>query len=623
MAFLKTLWSIAVGVKDALVLILLLVLFGGLWAAFNATGPAIRVPDGSALLVDLDGVLVDQASDVSPLAALSGNVGLAETEAHDLVRAIDLAAADDRISMVVLDLDGFVGGGLANLQAVGDALGRFRKAGKRVEAFAIGYADDGYFLASHADRIWLDPLGTVAISGPGGNSLYFRSALEKLRVTVEVFRVGTYKSFIEPFTRDDSSAEARAADQALADDLWAVWRAGVQRQRPKLDMAAHATSWPSRVAGANRTQAELSLDSGLVDMLASDMDFRRDLAKRLGAGDEPDLPGDYRRIEADRYLAASAPREPGKAVALVHVSGSIVDGEAPPGGQAGGTSIARQIDRATADPEVAAIVLRVDSGGGSVTASETIRQALLQARVAKKPVVASLGPVAASGGYWVAMAADTVFAQPSTITGSIGVFGIVPTFERTLADLGVSTDGVATTPLSGQPDILGGLNEPTRAIFQGGVGDIYRRFVTLVAEARKLPVAEVEAIAEGRVWSGTRALQLKLVDRHGDLEAAIAEAGRRAGIEGRPPVRVFREEPPFLVRLLSDVGTGAAPPVDALTRQVLASRARAVAQVQTALAVADGPAIQAHCLTCAAHGPPRGRPPKLTDLADLLALGGS
>jgi len=606
MAFLRSIWSIMVGIKDALVLLLLVGFFGALWAAFSMQAPGASVPDGAALVLDLEGSLVDQAQQVSPLALLSGQQIIAEIEVRDLVKAIDTARDDAAISMIVMDLDGFLGGGLANLEAVGSALARFRASGKTVESYAIGYADDGYYLASHANKIWLSPLGAVLLSGPGGSNLYFKEALDKLQVNVEVFRVGTYKSFVEPFTRNDSSPEAKAASQVLADDLWASYRAGVQGQRKQLDLQALLGSWQARVTGANKGQAELAVDAGLVDGLVGKTAFANDLRERLGPGDDEDLPGDFKRVSLREYLAARVKQAgSGAAVGIVHVSGNIVDGEAP-AGQAGGTSVADLIDRATADPDIKALVIRVDSGGGSVLASERIREAIVEAKKRDMPIVASFGPVAASGGYWLATAADAIYAQPSTITGSIGVFGIIPTFEKSLKGIGVSSDGVATTPFSGQPDLAGGLNEPTRALFQASVSETYRRFVGLVAESRKLPVATVEQLAEGRVWSGRRALDLKLIDGFGDLNFAVAEAARRAKLAADPRVVVIQPDRPFLNQLFADLAGGSAPPpADALAQQVLASRARAMAQVQTAIAVAGGPSVQAHCLTCVSHAPPR------------------
>lgn len=604
MQFLKGVWGFLVGVKDALVLLFMLLLFGALWASFSMRTPIATVPDGAALNIELDGLLVDQASEPSPFALLGGEQTIPEIETLALVKTIDRAAEDPAINRITLDLDRFMGGGLANLESVGAALTRFKAKKKTVEAFATAYTDDSYYLASHASRIAIDPMGAVVLTGPGGSNLYFKDALDKLKVNVEVFRVGTYKSFVEPFTRSEASPEAKAADQALADDLWASWRSGVQKQRQELDVNALLASWPQRVAGANQSQAELAKGAGLVDEVISRNAWAERLKKELGEGDDPDRPGDFKRIDFRDYWAARKPAgETGDAVAVVHVAGTIVDGEAP-AGAAGGDTISELIDDAVADSDVKALVVRVDSGGGSAMASEQIRLAMEAARARKMPVIASFGPVAASGGYWIGTGADTILASPATVTGSIGVFGVIPTFQRTLQELGISTDGVRTTPFSGQPDLVGGLNEPARALLQSGVEDIYRQFLTRVSTARKMPVAEVAPIAEGRVWSGTRAKELKLIDQYGDLQAAIREAGKRAGIKGEPRVKTMKPPRPFLVELLSGLEGGSATPRDALARAVTVSRLKAAAQVEAAVAVAKGPTVQAHCLTCMGYSIP-------------------
>lgn len=618
MQFLKSVWGFLVGVKDALVLLFMLLLFAALWASFSMRAPIATVADGAALHIELDGLLVDQASEMSPLALLGGEEVVPEIETLMLVRTIDRAAEDPAINRITLDLDRFMGGGLANLQSVGEALARFRAKKKAVETWATAYSDDSYYLAAHASSIGLDPMGAVVLAGPGGSNLYFKDALDKLKVNVEVFRVGTYKSFVEPFTRSAASPEAKAADQALADDLWAVWRTGVQRQRQELDVNALLASWPQRVAGANQSQAELAKGAGLVDEVISRTAWAERLQKQLGAGKDADRPGDFKRVDYRDYWAARRPTgTSGPAVAVVHVAGTIVDGEAP-AGTAGGDTVSQLIRDAIADKDVKALVVRVDSGGGSAIASEEIRLAMEEARARKLPVIASFGPVAASGGYWVATGADTVFASPATITGSIGVFGVIPTFAGTLQELGISTDGVQTTPFSGQPDVVGGLNDPTRTLIQAGVEDIYRQFLTRVSTARKMPVADVAPIAEGRVWSGTRAMELKLVDQYGDLQAAIREAGRRAGLKGEPRVRTLSPPKPFLVELLSGLEGGSTVPQDALARAVTVSRLRAAAQVDAALAVAKGPTVQAHCLTCMGYTIPARSGTALASVGDAL-----
>jgi protease-4 len=603
MGFLRTVWRFLIGVKDALALVFLLLFFGVLAVALVWRGPKITVPQDAALVIDLEGVLVDQASELSAIEALAGPSPLAETEARDVVDAITRAKDDPRISAIFLDLDGFAGGGLANLEEVGRALQQFRAARKPVYAYATAYADDGYFLAAHASEAWVNPLGGVFIAGPGGNGLYFKDALDRLKVDVEVFRVGTFKSAVEPFTRSDASPEARAADQALADDLWAAYAAGVARARPGLDLPAVINSWPQRIAGLNGDLAALAISSGLVDKAGTRVAMLAALRDKVGPGEDEERPGDFNGIDLVDYLGATDGETPrGPVVGIIHVAGTIIDGEAP-AGQAGGTTIADLIDDATADGDVKAIVLRIDSPGGSATASDVIREAAMAARASGKPVVASMGPVAASGGYWVATAAEWIAAEPTTVTGSIGVFGVIPTFGRTLAELGVKSDGVATTPYSGQPDIVGRLNDPARGIIQASVVDIYRRFIAIVAESRRLEPAAVEAMAEGRVWSGTAALRLRLVDAHGGLDAAVAEAARRAKMEGKVESLVIRPEAPLLDQILRDLVAVRATGPQGHQALVAQSRLKLGAALGAAQTVLGGPAIQVACMGCAGFRP--------------------
>lgn len=599
MAFLGGIWRILVGIKDGLVLLFMLLFFGLLAAALSMRSPSIKVPDGSALVIRLEGLLVDKASDPAPFALLSGQPLIQETESRDLVRAIGLATEDPKIKAIVLDLDSFAGGGLANLEAAGRALQAFRAAGKPVYAYGTAYADDGYFLAAHANQAWVNPLGGVYVTGPGGSGLYLKGLLDKLKVNVEVFRVGTFKSAVEPFIRTDSSPEAREADQLLANDLWASYRAGVQRARPNIDLDAVIQGWPSRVQGLNSDLATLAVSAGLVDKVGDRLAFVAEVRKLVGAGEDEERPNSLNGIELQDYLTARKGKNKTANVGIVHVAGVIGSSDDPDG-----SSVAELIRDAVADTDVKAIVIRIDSPGGSALASDVIRAAATSAREAGKPVVASMGPVAASGGYWVATGAEWIAAEPTTITGSIGVFGILPTFEKTLAEIGVTSDGVSTTPYSGQPDLAGGLNEPMRDLIQASVVDVYRTFVGLVADARGLDPAAVEAMAEGRVWSGTQALKLKLVDAHGGLDSAIAEAGRRAKIAPQDvEARVFREPRPFLAEILSQgdfIGTRRHDPLGVVVER---ARLRALATARMVLATTQGPMVQAVCLSCVEHVP--------------------
>jgi protease-4 len=601
-------WRFLVGVKDLLVLLLLLLFFTLLWTALNSRN-VVEVPDGGALVLNLDGVIVDQSSEQDFLQLATGSDLTRQRQVRDVVRAVDSAAADNRIKAIVLDLDTFFGAGQANLQSIGDALKRFKKAGKPINAYATAYTDDSYYLASHADRIWLNPMGAVLLTGPGGSGVYLKKALDKLNVDVNVFKVGTYKAAVEPFTRSDSSPEARAADQALVDNLWASFIADVRASRPAADVPAYVSQLQQRIGAAGGDQAKAALDAKLVDAIGTRTDFDAAVIKLVGEGEQRSF-GTFRGINLDGYLTASNPLVPeqGPAVGVVYVTGNIVDGEAPRG-TAGSRTIARAVADAIAEnDDIKALVVRVDSGGGSVLASEEIRQALVTAKQGGLPVVASFGSAAASGGYWVATAADEIYAQPTTITGSIGVFAVIPSFNRALAELGVGVDGVRTTPLSGEPDILAGLSPEVQALLQSGVEETYRRFLQLVGTARRLPVAEVDRIGQGRVWAGNTAMELKLVDRMGGLDAAVAAAAKRAGIKGDVrTIDIERAESP-LVQLVNSFMSGDEQEQvarDPFAKLAAGSRMQLFAAIGDFQAMASGPTMQAACLECSGMGSPR------------------
>ncbi len=601
-------WRVLVGIKDFLVLCMLALFFIAISALLSSGKAVVRVPDGGALVVALNGAVVDQASDTSPLDTLGGNV-MGEVQTRDVIRALDLARDDKRIKAVVLDLDGFVGGGQANLAAIADALGRVRAAGKPVHAWATAYGDDAYALAAASSKIWVSPLGGVILSGPGGSNLYFSRALEKLQIDVNVFRVGTYKSFVEPYTRASASPEAKAADQALADDLWASWKADAKRLRPGADVAGFIDRLPQRLGRAQGDLPVAAKQAGLVDEVQSRDNFDQAMINLAGEGDEQSW-GGFAGIELRDYLAANKPGSSGDAVGVVYVSGNIVDGEAPRG-TAGSATIRAALREALAkDSKIQALVVRIDSGGGSVTASEEIRAALQAAKIEGLPIVASFGPVAASGGYWVATVADEIYAQPSSITGSIGVFAILPSFPRALNEIGINTDGVKTTPYSGEPDVLAGLSPQVSQVIQIGVEDTYRRFLTVVGLSRNIKTVDVDRIAQGRVWSGNDAKRLRLIDEFGDLNAAIAAAAKRANLKG--DVRVVdieRPVPPWQQALESFAASGSreqqARDVWALAMQASRLRLLAAAHDLNMLAIGRGATMQAACVECTMAGSPR------------------
>ena len=592
MTFIGKIWRILIGIKDGLVLLAMLLFFGLLYAALSSTPNNATVHTG-ALYIDLSGTIVEQPQQASPEELLLGGGQSNEHRLRDVVHVLETAAEDPRIKVVALDLDGFWGGGQVALQRVGDALDKVRKSGKPVIAFASGYMDDSYLLASHASEIWLDPMGIAIIAGPGGNQPYFKGLVDKLGVTVNVYRVGKYKSFVEPFIRTDQSPEARAANQALADAIFADWMANAKSARPKAKLDAYIAA----SANMDGPMSDKARQFGIVDQVADKLAWAKRIAKI--AGTEDDQPADsFKQTDFADYLTANPLPSDGK-IGIITVAGEIVDGEAP-AGSAGGDTIARIILDALAKKELKALVLRIDSPGGSALASEKIRQALLQAKAQGIPVIASMGNVAASGGYWVAMAGDKVFAEPGTITGSIGVFGVLPTFEKSLAKLGVTADGVGTTPLSGQPDLLRGTNAATNQLFQAGVEDVYRRFTGLVAAQRKLPLTKVMEIAEGRVWDGGSARQLGLVDAFGSLEDAISEAAKRAKLSGHDARPVYLDRMPNWFELYAEglMGSEARAPIDPYGHLMLRQQAGLIAGVQDGLTILNGPAIQVRCLGC-------------------------
>ena len=607
MRFLGKIWRLLVGVKDGLVLVAMLIFFGLLYAALSAS-PQLGAAEEGALVLDIAGTIVEQPAETRPLEMFAGGSSLVrEYRLRDLVHALETAATDSRVKAVALDLEVFTGGGQSALSDVAAAIDKVRKADKPVLAYATAYTDDSYQLAAHASEIWLNPLGGVLITGPGGTNLYYKSLLDKLGVTANVYRVGAYKAAVEPFTRSDMSPESREAAQALAGALWENWRQEVQGARPRAQLAAYVGNSVDRIAAARGDMAEAARAAGLIDKIGDRTAFGNRLAGIVGVDDE-DVPGSYKAIDYDAWLGAHPIPKHGD-VGILTVAGEIVDGTAALG-TAGGETIAQNLRDGLSEKNLKALVVRIDSPGGSVLASEQIRQAVLDAKGRGLPVVVSMGSTAASGGYWVATAGDAIFAEPETITGSIGVFGIIPSFEGTLQKLGVGADGVKTTPLSGEPDVLRGPSPEANRMIQLGVENIYRRFVSLVAGARKLPAERVEQIAQGRVWDGGTAHQLGLIDRFGSLDAAVEEAARRAKLDPASTRRVYLEkEPGFLEKMLASLAgrsTTQTPP-DMLSRlaarpQMLLSRALADAQH-----VLSGPAVQARCLECPPTATPLSR----------------
>ncbi len=608
---LRFFWRALVGIKDALVLLFMLLFFGILFTLLaGRPNSAAYIGDG-ALLLRLDGTVSEQPAPADPLAALSGNLPLREFRRDDIVRALEAAAGDDRVKAVVLDLDRFMGGGQVALGDIAEALDKVRAARKPVLAYATGYSDDAYQLAAHASEVWTEPGGGGLIAGPGGNRLYYKGLLDNIGINTHIYRVGTYKSFVEPFTRADQSPEAREATNAYLSVLWSRWQDGVRRARPRANLDAMLTDPAAAIRAAGGDSAEAARRAGLVDRIGSRLDFDRRVAEIVGSEDDA-RPWDWKRIRLSAYVDAHPIEENGTPIAVIPVVGDIVDGKAP-AGTAGGETIAAHILDAVADEDVKAIVLRVDSPGGSVLASERIRTALLQAKARRLPIVVSMANVAASGGFWVSTPADRIFAEPDTITGSIGVFAIIPSFERVLGRYGITSDGVTTTPLSGQPDVTGGTNAAFDALAQASVDNIYARFTNLVATSRHMPVERLRTIAEGRVWAGADARQNGLIDAFGGMPEAMAEAARLARIDPAETYpRYFEDGPdPFSEMLQKwtddggDEAQDARAPVGWLAQSAWARQAWTSAMIADLQRMVRGGGVEASCLSCAGFLPPR------------------
>ena len=529
MSFAGKVWRLLVGIKDALALLFLLLFFSLLFVALSSRPNPGVVRDG-ALLLELDGTVVEEKSNIDPFAlALSGTLPEGEYAARDIVRAIDAAAADERINSIAFDLSSFLGGGQVHMQAIAEALGRFRRADKKVLTYALAYGDDALTIAAHADEAWVDPLGGAVIMGPGGERLYFAGLLENFAVNTRIYRVGTYKSAVEPYMLSGMSAEARENAEALYGAIFEEYLANIRKGRPEAKLDLVTEDVPGWIAASGGDLARASLEAGLVDQIGDRTGFGERVAEIAGEDAWDKAPGAFASTELDPYLASLKQDRGGKPIGVVTIAGEIVDGKAGPG-TAGGERIAELLDNAL-QRDLAGLVVRVDSPGGTVTAAEEIRRAILRHKAKGIPVAVSMANVAASGGYWVATPADRIFAEPETITGSIGVFSVIPTFEGTLARYGVTTDGVRTTPLSGQPDLAAGFTPETDAVLQATVEDIYRRFVAMVAEARGKSPAQVDAIAQGRVWDGGTARQIGLVDQFGGLDTALDWVAAEAGLE--------------------------------------------------------------------------------------------
>ena len=551
---LGTLWGWVDGARRLLLNLLFLLLVLLVAVFWFKSGPP-KLQDKTVLVLDLAGPLVEQRSGTArdqALQQIKGEAG-AQVQLRDLITVLDAAAADPHIGSLLLVLDEFGGAGLPALHEAVAAIARFKTAsGKKVLAWSEHYDQRQYLLATAADEVLLHPMGLLRIEGFGRLRSYYRDAFDRLGVSANVIRVGKYKNFGEPFFANGPSPETREVDATLYDPLWLSYTSAVEaaRKLPAGSVNQGITELPQRVAAAGGDLAKLALDSKLVDGLKTRDELRALLIQR-GARDE--LSKSFRQVGFADYLARQKPPSAGGAIGVVVAQGEIVDGEAGPG-RIGGASTAELIRQARGDDKVKALVLRVNSPGGSAFASELIRRELELTRAAGKPVVVSMGDVAASGGYWISMSADEVIADASTVTGSIGVFAMLPTAEGLMAKLSVNTEGYGTTWLTDGYDPRRPLDPRLSDVVQSVIGHIYSDFTRKAALARKITPEQIDAVAQGRVWTGEQAKGHGLIDRTGSFSDALASAARLAKLEPGWRASYIEREPGRLTRVMALLG---------------------------------------------------------------------
>lgn len=552
------------GLRKVLHLLLLLVIFGFIFGAMGASGGGMKAPSDAALVLRPEGEIVEQVSgDPIELAiAEARGLGRNETLLRDLTDAVRAAKDDARIKALVIDFDRMGGAGQPTLDEFARAVTDFRRSGKKVIARANAYSRDTYYVAAHADEIYLDPMGLLILEGYERYRNYYKEALDKVGVDVNVFRVGTYKSAVEPWLRSDMSPEDREASQVFVNALWETYVAAVAKARGLTPEAvsSYVMTLSPTVQAAKGDTAKVALQAKLVTGLKTPREVEQRVME-LAAKDEDE--DSYRRVTLNEYLkVARAENRLGKSadqrIAVLVGSGEIVDGGGM-GGVISGDKMSGLVRKARLDKDVKALVLRVDSPGGSVLASEQIYREVQAFKATGRPVVVSMGDLAASGGYYIAAPADEIWASPATITGSIGIFGLFPTAPRTFDNLGVGTDGVGTTPLSGELRLDRPVGPAAATLLQATIERGYEDFLSRVSKGRNKTRDEVDAIAQGRVWSGRDAKRLGLVDNLGSLDDAVNAAAKRAQLKDGEWSRDYLEpEKTFAQQLLSSVQVWAA-----------------------------------------------------------------
>lgn len=605
--FFKWTWRVLNFVREMVLnlFFIFLVLVGvGIWMQIGNGNNSEQTARG-ALLLDISGVIVDKPSTNHRLGALGRQLfgassdRLQENSLFDIVNAIRQAKDDRNITGIVLDLKNFTGADQPSMRYIGKALREFRDSGKPVFAVGENYSQGQYYLASFANKIWLSPQGQVDLHGFATNGLYYKTLLDKLKVSTHVFRVGTYKSAVEPFIRDDMSPAAREADSRWIGELWQNYlhTVSANRQISPQQLFPGAQAIIDGLTSVGGDTAKYALDHKLVDALASSADVEKALTKQFGWSKTEN---NYRAISYYDY-SLKTPADTGGTIAVIFANGAIMDGEETPG-NVGGDTTASQIRDARLDPKVKAIVLRVNSPGGSVNASEVIRAELAAARAAGKPVVVSMGGMAASGGYWISTPANYIEASPSTLTGSIGIFGVINTVENSLSSIGVHSDGVSTSPLA-DISMTKALSPEVQQMMQLSIEYGYKRFITLVADARKRTPEQIDKIAQGHVWTGEDAKANGLVDSLGDFDDAVAKAAELAKLK-QWHLDYYQDEPTVL-DMVMDSMTGSVramlpEAIQAMLPAPLVSAANTLKAEGDKLAAFNDPQNRyAFCLTCA------------------------
>ena len=597
----KKIWQIITALKNAIGNLLFIAFIVFVIVALVGQ-ESESIPASAVMIVDPEGVIVEQLRSIDPIEEfLRGEESdNAETLGRDLMDAIQLAETDDRIKAIALDLSKLQGTTLNQYDDIGNALDSFKDSGKPVFAYGTGYTQSQYYLASFADTIYIDKqslpvMGGVFLQGFGAYPLYLKSALDKLQVSVHVLKAGIYKDAAETFLRDDMSDESRESTQEVIDFLWDSYLSKITRHRniSAEAITSYINNYATLLDQTENGPAELALELGLIDGLVTSAEWRSEMQAISGESGDTFEHVVYRSYLRSMRLPIAEPNPAADKIAVITAKGTILDGEQP-AGEVGGDTIAKLIRTARNSKNVKAIVLRVDSPGGSATASEMIRSELLAAQESGKPVVASMGGYAASGGYWISSTANKIFASETTITGSIGVFTVFPTFERSLDYLGVHSDGVGTTSLSGAMNSFEEINPVFKRVLQNSVNQTYNKFLALVSEGRGLSIEEADSVAQGRVWSGSRALEHGLIDGIGDIKVAIESAAVLAGLTDYEVVYIEKDLSPkeLFLRQVLQSAVSILPPVQTGLFPAIPADLKALTQM------VRSPSIYLQCTNC-------------------------